>query len=587
MVLGRRAGLDRRVERAFVDSGCAHYLAVSGFHVGMLAFFIALPARLLGFGKRKVAAMVLVAVVAYALLVDARPPIARAGLMAGLYACAVMLRRPRAVMSAVSLAAIILLVVDPRMLFDVGFQLSFATVIGIVGLQPGIMRGLSRVKEWGRRVALREKPVSAKIERIAQQHRPKTRFDALVRVALAGLAVALAAWLAALPIVAAGFGRVPVWGWFISWLAFPLVFVVMGLGFLRMACGVVLPPLAFAIDIALRVAVDGLLALLAGMSHLPYANIAVPPPTWWLVIAYYAVLVAFAVHVRASIPKVLTGVVAGFVLMWCVSPGWSVAPFAGVRITQLAVGRGTATVVELPDGGVWLYDAGASGNYDPGKGTILPYLYHRGVRHIDGVVISHANLDHFGGLPSVMAALPCGPVYVSRLFEASCADDAPCRVFLDLLAERGHAIEVIDRGTVIKLAEGVTFETLWPPADAPLGMDTNDTSLVQRLCLDEQCILFTGDIGYAAQQWLIDHADIAADVLVLPHHGAVEGNTGAFLERVGASVLVRSTFVRASDSDRLYEVTGDRTVYSTADAGAIEILLDGSEIRVAGYRETP
>jgi len=582
MVLGRRAGIDRNIEQAFIDTGCAHYLAVSGMHVGMLAAAIWLPARLAGWPKRRTAWLVMALVVAYALLADARPPIFRAAVMVVAYGMGIVLRRPRALVGALCLAAIVVLYVDPASVFDVGFQLSFAAVIGIVALQPVFAAALAAAYRRVRARVLGEQPLTPELERIAQLHTPETWVRRAGRGAGVLLSVGLAAWVSSLPIVAHGFGYVAWWGWFNSLVALPAVYIVMVTGFLRIAVGAVVPPLGDALDPVLNVAVGVLTALLAALAKLPIGRQAVPaPPAAWIV-AYYLLLAVLAARVRGWTPR--WTVAAGSALLVGATSVWffsSNTP-SGVRITQLAVGRGTSTVIELPDGAVWLYDAGASGSYDPGGHVIVPFLRQRGIRHIDGIVLSHANLDHFGGVPAVLDAIPCGPVYVAPQFEDGCRAGQPCAPLLELLRERSHPVTQVTAGDALPLGGDAIAEVLWPPADATPGMDVNEASLVMRIRYGENAILLTGDIESVAQSRLVERGGLDADVLVLPHHGAVEPTTRAFVAAVGADVLVRSTFVPTAESAALQIEIGTARLFNTADHGAIEVLLDGHGVRARG-----
>ena len=136
MVLGQRSDLDQRIQDTFVTTGCIHYLAVSGFHVGALAFTIWFPLRFVGLNRRCANVVIIIVVIAYAVLADPRPPIVRAAIMTCALCSAMLLDRRGATINFLCLAAIIVLVKDPPAVFDVGFQLSFITVTGIVLLTP-------------------------------------------------------------------------------------------------------------------------------------------------------------------------------------------------------------------------------------------------------------------------------------------------------------------------------------------------------------------------------------------------------------------------------------------------------------------
>jgi hypothetical protein len=326
-------------------------------------------------------------------------------------------------------------------------------------------------------------------------------------------------------------------------MVFPLVFPVMVLGFLKIAAGALIPPAGVALGWVLDPLVTLLLNLLDRLAQLPAANVAVPPAPGWVIIAFYLLLTAIVLHRRVG----WTGrIVAGAAVLFAVAlAGWwyRAATPDGVRITALAVGRGTATVVELPNGDVWLYDAGASGNYDPGSGVVLPYLHQRGIRHVTGIVLSHPNLDHFGGgagdrgcdplRPGLPGARVCDRL--RRGFALRRADGLARGPRSSRAAARRRSDPGIGPGGILgnPLAAG----------GSAAGLVVNDTSLVMRLAWGESSALFTGDIGYFPQERLMQAGLPPSDVLMLPHHGAVEDNT-ACLHRSRRSRPAGALFVR-------------------------------------------
>jgi competence protein ComEC len=590
VVLGRRAGIDRDMERSFLDTGCAHFLAVSGLNVGMLACAIWFPARIMGVDRRRCAVVVMLMVVAYALLAEPCPPIIRAAIMTCALCAAMLLRQRRWMTAALSLALTVL-VFDPLSLFDIGFQLSFITVAGIVYLAPVVQEGIEAspllFRKMRRGGAASVALIDASIaEDVAKRHERRS----FHRAALTALSVSLTAWACSLPIVASGFGRVSPWGWMNSIIAAPLVFVVMLLGFAKLAVGAVWPILARPVDVALDLLVRLLLEVMNLLSRLPGTVIDVTPPPWWLSALFYLCLVCVAAWRRGLIGRRTAGGVCAALgigaLAWAAWP----STLAGVRVTQLAVGRGTSSVIELPDGQVWLYDAGSSGADDPGERIVAPYLRQRGIRRLDGIVLSHPNLDHFSGVPSLTRMFRCGPVYVSSRFEPLSGPGTPSRALLDALSVADHPVRVIDGvpdGDATRVKEvgvGVSIEILWPPPDLPADVEANDTSLVMRLRHQGRSILFTGDLDVAAQRWLIEHEDLSADVLMLPHHGAVVSTTAEFLSAVGASHVIRSSFERDADSPILMRLVGDATLHNTGEVGAVTVLVgDGGDLRVFGF----
>jgi len=586
MVLGRRRGMDRGIERAFLDTGCAHFLAVSGFHVGVLAVTVWFLLRWFSVSNRVAAMATVGVVVAYALVADPRPPIIRAAIMAAAMGLAVILNRPFSPVNSLCLAAIVILMLDPASLFDAGFQLSFVAVAAILAVGPSVIELLHRFGGLSVRLATRRRPLPAAMQTVATRLTPPpSRVRRIGRHGVEALGIAVTAWLSALPIVALHFGQVAPAGWFCSLAALPFVIAVVVLGFAKLLVALVVPIAAPGIDLLLDSAVHLLMTVMNLLRDTVGGRVVISPPPWWVILAYYvglAGLVLIARHRgawRGALCLMATPILA--IAVWRLAP----AGDHGLLVTQFAVGRGTTTVIELPGGGVWIYDIGASGALDPGEAMVTPYLLSRRVRRIDGVILSHGNLDHFGGLCSVLDNFACGGVYMTPGFISRAGENSPAGTLLRELRQRGTTIIPVDSTSTVAPDPGVRAEILWPTPGQAAQPAENDQSIVWALTYRNFRILLTGDIGEVPQDYLMDHADLECDVLVLPHHGAVERNTAAFIEATDSRYLIRSSNVPGDGSPKLMRIIGDRRLFDTADCGAVQIRVSERGLRVTATRQ--
>lgn len=251
-------------------------------------------------------------------------------------------------------------------------------------------------------------------------------------------------------------------------------------------------------------------------------------------------------------------------------------------VTVLSVGAGSATVIELPNGGTVLYDAGSTSPSDVGRNVVVPFLRHRGIGRIDRVYLSHPNLDHFSGLPTIVSEIPTGPIIVNRYFEKRSGPRSPSRHLLKLLGKSNHTVRTIDPSGGSWTLSGVTFEYLSPAADFPKEVTTNDTSTVLRLTYGGHSILLTGDIEEQALRALINHGNLHADVLLLPHHGGVEASTPAFIRAVDPIAVIRSSAEPMRETlNGLPNAVGSIPLYNTADVGAIQIVIENGRLTIA------
>lgn len=612
MVLGHRSKLDRTINKAFVDAGCAHLLAVSGIHVGFAMAFAYGVGRLLLLGRRGSMLLVAATVILFGIVCEPRPPVLRAVIMAVLFCAAMLLRRRGGHLNWISAAAVILLILDPDTVYDVGFQLSFVAVLGVIYLSPKLLLLGHAVRSWIDR-ALLNRPFAGEdrvIARIADgraDERFWVRWGAAQRVPYAiksALAVACGAWLATWPIVTVYFGRVHPWGMINTLIALPFAAVVELLGFARLFASAVLPSFGAALQMPLRLATELLMNVVEVLSRLPGAEITCTRPPAWLVGGYYTALVIAVLSIRPR-PEVerrgsryapveptvkraalftcaTTAAVAG-VLMWSLQQAYHF-PRESMHVAVLAVGAGSATVIELPDRSVLICDAGSTGSYDVAEHAVIPFLQSAGIRRVDHVHVTHANLDHYAAVPGLLAKLPIQSVSVNRYFSNGGRRSGAVGRFYELTEAAGKRVHILADDVRSWVRGGVSFEVLWPPSESDQTLEPNDSSTVLRLTYRGRSILLTGDIEEYAQQRLLERGGLHADVLVLPHHGSVTPTLPAFIKAVDPRLAVQSSHRRNENQDDLLFVLGRIPLFNTAEDGAVLIEMAGGNLRVRGYK---
>ncbi len=613
MVLGQRSGLSHRLNDIFVRAGCIHFLAVSGVHLAIVMLLCRLVCRVFTTSAGTATWVMMVAVVLYLLLAEPRAPILRASVLAMFYCVARLIGRQRSYLNWIAGAAIVLLVPWPLMVFDVGFQLSFAAVLGVAFLAPALRRAFRCAVHSVRGPSYSQgdgiAPWPGSFDRRGLTRPPgalRRGSKWLSRNIGWGLAIGLGAWLAGLPIVAVYFQQMHPWSAINSVLLMPFVTVVMGLAFATILLGLMSQTLASAVSVVLNGAEDVLSALVERMAEVPGATFATAPPPWWLVAGYFLVLIAFARRFRRTTATrreepappsrglaseqadvgrssnwallATGGLFVACMLFW-IRPAASTDRLV---ISVLSVGRGTAIVIELPSGDTMLYDAGTSYASDLGRSIVVPFLRSRGISRIKKIFVSHPNLDHLNAIATIVDEVPTGSVVLNGFFEMRSPIRSPARHLLDLLDRRGQLVETLPSAPAKWEEGGVSFELLSPFVDSTEVPSANNSSTVMRLTYAGHSVLLTGDIEDAAQRALIRRGDLTADVLLLPHHGGVRSSTAEFLRAVHASVVIRSTSERTDQTfNGLPELVGSTPMLSTADIGAIGLVFDGTGFHVA------
>ncbi|MHC4564119.1 MAG: ComEC/Rec2 family competence protein, partial [Planctomycetota bacterium] len=532
--------------------------------------------RMPALAPRRAAVVVLVVLGAYLLLAETRPPLLRAAVMAACLCLATIFQRRVTSLNALAAAAVVLLAADPMQLFQPGFQLSFGIVAGILLLHSPV-----RFFLFGRWLSRRGLMVFRGEQRLARW----VRFS-LAEVAMQAVSMCLAAWVVAVPLVAYHFGYFSPYAPVLSVLLFPLVVAVLVPGYVSVALAWAAPNLAYAIG-RLAAAAAGLLGkAVEAIGHLPGVGIELRPVGLVWVTAFYGALLLVVFHrrLRFGRPAAMAGVLAlaGVTAL----TQRTAPPPARAELNVLAVGNGQCTLLRTPSGTTCLFDIGTLGGFDAYERTLAPFLRARRLPAPRVVFVSHANVDHYGGVSALARQGGLKRVYVNDYFGRGPERAEGPRQMLDLLA--WHGVEVVrlrapmrvkldERTHVeVKLDKRTHVEVFWPPPDAPDGLKPNDTSLVLRVVCDGRSVLLPGDIEDAAQPQVRPGK---ADVLVLPHHGGWAGTLPDFVGAVNPRIVIASSRgspgppVAASEQARAFysQLAANRRLVTTGRNGWIQV----------------
>jgi competence protein ComEC len=318
------------------------------------------------------------------------------------------------------------------------------------------------------------------------------------------------------------------------------------------------------------------------LARLPLTQVDGRSPSALWLLAVYAVS-GLWVYRRRWMPWRHGYKVAAVVLIlaWLVPPRWLRADHDALQVWMLAVGNGTGTVIELPNGQVLVYDLGTRSNLDAGR-VAADFLTHRGIRRLDAVFVSHPNLDHFSGIETLAKEFEIGRVVLNDQFERFATRGTSGWHFLETMRRAGVPIEVTSGHHVFADTGDVLVEAIWPPPVVEqMTPDENECSTVLRLSYQGRSILLTGDIAEFGMAHLLA-ADIShADVLALPHHGSVVYNTGVFIDAVDPTIYVRSAGQPARLTiSGIETLAGDRRYFNTADAGCVHVKIEDGDLSV-------
>lgn len=552
MVLGEE-DLSDADDEAFRRSGLTHLLAVSGSHValvvgGLVACLRLLLLRLTYLARRVEVGRVAAAIgVPLACLYEQLSGDSGSARRATLMAIVVLLVRasgrrvdlPR----TLGLSILAALAIDPLAPFDLSFALSIAATIGLVALGPLIDRLLTRLRP----AALRK-----------------------------AIAATVAASVACAPLIAGISASIPVAGVVANLAAVPVgELAALPLCNVAALSGAVLPPSASRI---VGNAASGSLVLLRGVARVTSAPassvVSVPPPTAMQLAVIIAAVIVMFLRPRARPSVALAG--AAVLLLLEVAQVRASRPPGVLRITVLDVGQGDSTLIDLPEGGAILIDAGGEvgSSFDPGRAIVAPVLAARRRRALDLVVLTHPHPDHFLGLSSALARV------TPRLLWQH---DAPASL-ISLLRARGAAVRAPLCGA--HMLSGATIEVLHPCPAADADRAANDNSIVLRVSFRGRSAILVGDAEREAEEILLRRPEsLRADFLKVGHHGSRTSSSAAFLAAVAPSVATISCGVRNRFGHphvatlANLQATGAR-VLRTDLVGAIRFTTDGERTEV-------
>ncbi|NLV74538.1 MAG: DNA internalization-related competence protein ComEC/Rec2 [Chloroflexi bacterium] len=562
VLLGVSDGMTAETQASFRRSGLTHILVVSGFNISILMqLILSLAQRAV---RRQLALLAaLGGIILFGMLAGFSAPVVRAWLMGALTILAILTGRRAHALTSLAVASLIMTAVNPLELWSVSFQLSFVATLSLILIQPLFQCLLQRLP--GRAIALVGELLGA----------------------------TLAAQLLTLPIIWHYFGELSLVALLTNLLVLPLQTPILAGGAAATALGTIWLPAgraaAMLIWPLLRIS-----TLVPGFfSHFGWAAIQTTRLSTPKVFVLYG-LIALGVKLasryqappseRNSKPVSVRGWLGPALITVLVFSLYSVLvrlPDGKTHVRFLDVGQGDAVLITTPSGAQILIDGGADGLVLRERlSGALPLTE----RRLDLVVATHGDTDHIGGLADLAEYYQ-----VATLAGPPVLGDTPAAEVLTRHMEE-HAIDyqVLSRGYILNLADGLILEVLHPPADA--GEGGNAESLVLRLVQGRFSLLLTGDANMEAEQVLTaSGAPLSAMVLKVAHHGSEGSTSAAFLEQVDPLVAVISVGADnrfGHPAPALLERLAQQGCYiwRTDQQGTIEMVTDGERLQVRAAR---
>ena len=558
ILLGNREQLDYERRHKFVATGTAHLLAISGLHLGILASVFLLLYQFGLLRRRNALIATMLFVFFYAWLVEFQPPVTRAAILLQLFCLGRLIGRSGFEFNLLAIAGLLILIVNPNDLFSLGPQLSFLAVASFIVFKEQIAPPLSKDP----------------IDILIRSTRPwyVRAANNLTRRAKQALVISGLIWLVGLPLVAANYHLVTP----IALLVNPFVLLPVacalfcGLGVLL--TGLIAPPIADLFGFGLSSSLSLASGIIDFAESMPASHWWTSGPSGYAVVVFYLLLLSL----------VLVQPVKRFKYFVLFSVCWLglfwLLPFHGNKVVQrvwhqparctfLDMGHGSGVWVQLSDGRNLLYDAGSMSSSRFAADRISQALWSQDVEHLDAIIVSHADLDHFNAIPELVRRFSIGVVYCSVPMQES--QNETTALLFETITNQEIPIRTLGWHDSAELQVDELMKVHMPP-DIGTGGNDNSDSIVLSLRLGNHVLLLPGDLEKVGMKLLLQKPPVDCDIAMLPHHGSRNSQPVEFVRWSRPEKLITSSGRRKLDKSvtkSMVEI--GIPVYATAERGTI------------------
>ncbi|RKY13801.1 MAG: DNA internalization-related competence protein ComEC/Rec2, partial [Planctomycetota bacterium] len=574
LLLGRRGGLSPEIMAAFRDTNLAHFISLSGMHVGILAASLWGLLRITGLTKRPRAVLCIVVILLYAMIVPARAPTMRAVFISCFFFTSVLFKRQVSALNTLSLSAMALLFIRPYDLFAAGWQLSFLSVLGILLFFP-TMKFYFLTKLFYPIVAYFPKSLAGL----------KGPFRRVIEL----LAVGASIWVTISPILLYYFGQInpfsPLW----TVLVLPFVLTILYAGFAKILLLSLFPTIAAVFGWILNHAATGFGNTVVLLSKIDFFRVFSYRPGLSLVFALYFLMLTLCL-LSPCYRRLKKGVV--FLILLCflypgISSHFQINDREGLEITCLSVGHGQAVVLSAPGNEYFLFDAGSITHRNLANKTILPFLQNQSISSLDTICLSHGDIDHINAVGDVAAAVKIKNICANQVLLDSAQSPSIEKEVCQALTQTGQTIKPFG---AYRGQSGLTIKSIWPDETilSEPSASENDKSEVVLIEYAGRKILLCGDIERTAQNRLTKcNPNLTVDVLVLPHHGSTTNLDVRFIESLKPGIIIASCSRRSLKNAYQPDEGSSMRAFYTASDGAVTVKINADgDLDAEGFLNT-
>jgi competence protein ComEC len=528
IVLGLRHQAPEDIEEPFQQTGTLHLFAVAGLHVGIVATLLWMVATIARLSRKTAAAIIIPLLFFYAAVTGLHVSSLRAATMASILVGGLFFERKVSLANSLAAAAFFILCWNTNELFSTGFQLSFAVVGAIVLFADPLFRVLQR----------RAAPDPFLPQSLVRG--PRRWMHSSYEWLCGGASVSLAAWIGSLPLILWYFHLVTPISLLANLAVVPIAFFVLAVALLSLMTTALLPWVALIFNNA----------------------------NWSL-----ATLVIGIVHLFAQIP-------GGH--FYVGEPDWG-ERISG-KMTVLDLGAGAAVHVRV-NGHDWLIDCGSQRSYER---VVHEYLHWAGVNRLTGLVLTHGDSQHIGGITQLLTDFPRVRLIDNPAPDRSLIHRRLSRIVSELEG-CGRKPTECTAGDNFHLSRDAIAHVLFPPRGFA-GATADDQALVIRLLISpETFVLFMSDNGAETERALLSNGSaVHSDILVKGQHYSGISGSAPFLDAVRPRLII-ATSAQFPERERVSDEWADQVrtrgirLFRQDETGAVELKFRGNEWSARAY----
>ena len=533
MVLGDKRGLDEEIKELYQENSISHLLSISGLHISLLGGAVFLFLRRLKISFRFPLITSSIILIIYGAFTGFSVSTSRAVIMMSVLFISFVIGKSYDLPSGLALAALILIVMNHRVIYQSGFLLSFFAVIGIFYIMPELLY-IFKVDIYHKKGIIKG-----------------------LHLLLASIISSISILLATLPIILNNFYEVSLTGIILNIIVIPLMSLVVITGLLGGFVALVSETMgSFLLGITHYIL--NLYTLFCRLGdRLTFLRLIIGKPDKWQIVLYYLILVIvfyllalkrrenklrslknnLSKEYNTSKRIVVTGLMTftSFLII-----AYKPREFS---INMLDIGQGDCFVVNDGNNDIYISDCGSTTVQNVGKTRLLPFLKSKGWGKVDTIFISHMDKDHVNGVNDLLkcAEITIGRIIISASYKSDKLNCAELEELKELAKMRDIKLFYMKKGDEI-VGKDISFRCIYPTGEEDIE-DQNEASIVMRMDYKELSMLFTGDIAGSTEEKIIEGSDkdtLDCDILKVCHHGSKNSSTDDFLKKVSPKLYLIS-----------------------------------------------